>query len=106
MQILIDECLPKKLKKELDRFSVFTVQERGWAGKKNGELLQLAERDFDVFLTADQNIESQQNLKCFNITVVVLVAPQNKLEILLPLMGKLSNELQNIQPYEIVYIEP
>ena len=84
MQILIDECLPKKLKQELVGHSVFTVQEKGWSGMKNGELLSRAENEFDVWLTADQNIESQQNLNRFDIAVVVLVAPQNKLEVLLP----------------------
>ncbi len=106
MQILIDECLPKKLKQELVGHSVFTVQEKGWSGMKNGELLSRAENEFDVWLTADQNIESQQNLNRFDIAVVVLVAPQNKLEVLLPLMSQLHNTLKNIQPKQLLYIEP
>ena len=73
MHILIDECLPKKLKRELTGHTAFTVQERGWAGMKNGELLQRAEKEFNVWVTADQNIEYQQNLKQFDIAVVVLV---------------------------------
>jgi len=106
MQILIDECLPKKLKQELVEYSVFTVQEKGWACMKNGELLSKAENEFDVWLTADQNIESQQNLNRFDISVVVLVAPQNKLEVLLPLMPQLLNVLKNIQSKQLLYIEP
>ena len=105
MQILIDECLPKKLKQELVGHSVFTVQEKGWAGMKNGELLSKAENEFDVWLTADQNIESQQNLNRFDIAVVVLVASQNKLEVLLPLMPQLHNVLKNIQSKQLLYIE-
>lgn len=105
MQILIDECLPKKLKQELAGHSVFTVQEKGWSGMKNGELLSKAEIEFDVWLTADQNIESQQNLNRFDIAVVVLVAPQNKLEVLLPLMPQLHNVLKNIQSKQLIYIE-
>ncbi len=106
MQILIDECLPKKLKQEFVEYSVFTVQEKGWSGMKNGELLNEAENEFDVWLTADQNIESQQNLNRFDIAVVVLVAPQNKLEVLLPLMPLLHDVLKNIQPKQLIYIEP
>ena len=80
MRILLDECLPKKLKRELIGHNVFTVQEKGWSGVKNGELLYSAEKEFDVWVTADQNIEFQHNLSRFNIAVAVLVAPRNKLE--------------------------
>lgn len=52
MQILLDECLPKKLKAEFMDHTVFTVQEKGWAGMKNGELLRRAEKGFDVWVTA------------------------------------------------------
>ena len=104
MHILIDECLPKKLKRELTEHTAFTVQERGWAGMKNGELLQRAEKEFNVWVTADQNIEYQQNLKQFDIAVVVLVAPRNELESLLPLIPRLQKALRTIQPQQIVYI--
>ena len=105
MNILIDECLPKKLKKELVEHFVFTVQEKDWSGMKNGELLRRAVREFDVWVTADQNIEYQQNLNRFDIAVVVLVAQRNELEALLPLMPQLQKALQVIRPRQIVYIE-
>ncbi len=105
MRILIDECLPKKLKRELFEHTALTVQEKGWAGMKNGELLSRAEHEFEVWLTADQNIESQQNLRRFDIAVVVLIAPRNRLELLLPLMPQLHEVLRNIQSHQIVYIE-
>ena len=104
MHILIDECLPKKLKRELTEHTVFTVQERGWTGMKNGELLRRAESEFDVWVTADQNIEHQQNLKQFDIAIVVLVASRNELEAVLPLIPQLQRVLQVIQSHEIVYI--
>jgi predicted nuclease of predicted toxin-antitoxin system len=59
MKILLDECLPKKLKLEIEADVVLTVPEAGWASKKNGELLGLAAGNFDVFLTTDQNLEFQ-----------------------------------------------
>ena len=71
---------------------------------KNGELLRRAESEFDVWVTADQNIEHQQNLKQFDIAIVVLVASRNELEALLPLIPQLQRVLQVIQSHEIVYI--
>ncbi len=94
MHILIDECLPKKLKQELRGHTVFTVQEKGWSGIENGDLLHIAEKEFDVWLTADRNIEYQQNLIHFDIAVVVLVAYRNRLDALLPLIPQLREVLQ------------
>lgn len=63
MKVLLDECVPRKLRRELTEHAVLTVTERGWSGIKNGELLALAETEFEVFLTVDQNLKYQQNLK-------------------------------------------
>ncbi len=104
MRILIDECLPKKLKRELVDYIVLMVQEKGWSSMKNSELLRVAENEFDVLVTADQNIEYQQNLSLFNIAVVVLVAHNNRLETLQPLMSKLHEVLKTIQPHEVIHI--
>jgi len=63
MNLLLDECLPRKLKDDLPGHAVSTVLEMGWAGTKNGTLLRLAETAFEVFITADRNVEYQQNLR-------------------------------------------
>lgn len=105
MKVLLDECLPKKLNREVAAEFVQTVPEAGWAGKKNGELLRLAEVDFDVLLTNDQNIEHQQNLKKFNLAFVVLVAPTNDIADLIPLMPAANEVLKIIKSGEIEYIE-
>ena len=102
MQVLLDECLPRRLRRELPGHNVLTVQELGWSGKKNGELLQLASGKFDIFITADQNLRFQQNLSSINIGIVVLVAPSNRFRILRPLMPKVQAILQNIQPGDVV----
>jgi len=60
----------------------------GWASKRNGDLLRVAEHEFDVFLTVDQRLNDQQNLSAFNIAVIVLVAPKNTFAELRPLMPK------------------
>jgi hypothetical protein len=74
MRLLLDESLPRGLKRHLSSHKVTTVPEQGWAGKSNGELLRLAEEEFDAFLTADQNVEYQQNLGSYRLDVVVLAA--------------------------------
>jgi hypothetical protein len=64
MKLLLDECLPRKLKNHLPEHECSTVPEQGWAGKKNGELLLLAEKSgFEIFLTLDRGVEYEQNLK-------------------------------------------
>ena len=105
MRILIDECLPKKLKLELPEHFVQTVPEAGWAGKQNGDLLSLAEIEFDVLLTNDQNMEHQQNLEQFDLAFVVLVAPTNDINELRPLMPAVNASLRDIKPGELRYIK-
>lgn len=60
----------------------------GWAGVKNGQLLVLAEAEFDVFITVDRNLSFQQNLSQFDIVVIILQAPSNRLADLQPLAPK------------------
>ena len=104
MKVLIDECLPKKLKRDVEVDFVQTVPEVGWASKKNSELLRLAEALFDVLLTNDQNMEHQQNLKNFNLAFIVLVAPTNDIADLQPLMPAANEFLKTIKAGEIEYI--
>jgi len=71
MKVLLDECLPRRLKRELSPHQVFTVPEMGWAGVKNGALLRLIQTAaFDVFVTIDGNLEYQQNLKQAHLAII------------------------------------
>ena len=88
MKILIDENLPRYLKKVLAGYDVKTTQEIGWGGIKNGELLKLAEPVFDLFLTADKNIRYQQNLKGRKLSIIVF--PSNKLSVVKTLETELK----------------
>jgi hypothetical protein len=106
MNVLLDECLPRKLKYDLPGHSVSTVPEMGWAGTKNGALLRLAETAFEVFITVDQNVEYQQNLRSTVLGIVVLVASTNRLEALRPLMPKVVMMLSTIQPGDLIHITP
>ena len=104
MKVLLDECVPRKLRRELAGHEVITVTERGWSGIKNGELLELAEAEFEIFLTVDQNLKYQQNLKAFNVGVILLVARNNRLKTLLPLMPEAREALENIKTGDFVRV--
>ena len=98
MRVLLDECLPRKLKSDLPGHEARTVPEMGWASKENGELLELAAGQFDVFLTVDRNLTYQQAIGRFNIAVLVLVAQGNRLSDLRPLMLQVMEALPGIRP--------
>jgi len=72
MRVLLDECVPPALGKELPGHEIKTVAEAGWAGVKNGELLQLAAKQFDLLLTIDRNLEYQQNFAGLALAVIVV----------------------------------
>lgn len=69
MRILLDESAPRGLRQLLGRHDVRTVQDQGWQGNENGDLLALASEDFDVFITPDQNLPHQQAISDFDIAV-------------------------------------
>lgn len=76
----------------------------GWTGKRNGELLDLAASNFDALLTADQNLEHQENLGSLPIAVIVLAAPTNRIESLRPLIPTLLQALQTLTPRHLVHV--
>jgi predicted nuclease of predicted toxin-antitoxin system len=106
MKILIDECAPRALKKHLlnHGHECLTVQEAGWSGKQNGELLSLAEAAFDVLLTVDTNLRYQQNLAGCRIGIVVLQSSSNRLEDLRQHFPACVLALEKIKPGEIVLV--
>jgi hypothetical protein len=107
MRVLLDECVPRKLKRELPGHDVWTVQDKGWKGKKNGELLalMLAER-FEVLLTLDKGLKHQQNIQAAGVAVVLLTANKNKVRDLLPLMPAVNSALGSIKPGDFVKVAP
>lgn len=106
MRILLDECVPRPLRRELPDHEVRTVVEMGWAGKRNGELLRLLTAEqFAVFLTTDQNLRYQQNFRGLRVAVVVLVAPTNRLADLVPLIPTVRTVLRTIQPGAFIEVD-
>jgi predicted nuclease of predicted toxin-antitoxin system len=97
MRILLDESLPISLKQEFRGHKVTTVVAQGWSGKKNGELLKLTEAQFDVFITADQNLQYQVNLMRAKISIIILAAKTNRLDDLKPLAAKALSKLENLK---------
>lgn len=99
MKILLDECVPNPLKRLLADYDVATMRQMSWNGLKNGELLKrLVEAQFDVLLTVDQNIEYQQNIAELPLAVVIMVASNNRLEALEPLIPQVIRALETIHP--------
>lgn len=106
MNILLDECLPRKLKLLLREHACRTVQEAGYAGKTNGELLEIAETaGFDTFLTLDRGIVYQQNLADRKISLIVLRAKSSRFVDIKPLVPVLLDLLSRIRPGTIETIE-
>ena len=104
MRLLLDECVPKRLKRELPGHDARTVQDLGWAGITNGALLRLANGQFDALLTVDQGIEYQQNLSGLSISVVVMMAPSNDVDDLRPLLPGVQEALAKLKPGEIIRV--
>jgi hypothetical protein len=96
--VLLDECTPRKLRRDLSDHTVRTVTEMGWGGTKNGALLRRAAEEFDVLLTVDANIEYQQNTDELPIALIVLIAFSNDVDVLRPLMPKVRELLPNVEP--------
>jgi hypothetical protein len=106
MRVLLDECVTRYLKRDLTGNEVFTVEEAGFKGLKNGRLLQAAAvGQYDVLITVDQNFQYQQNLKTLTIAVVVLSAKRSTYPLLRPLMPRVIVVLGKIKAGEIVIIK-
>lgn len=79
MKIILDECVDRRLAREFAGYDITTVPKMGWAGIKNGQLLAQVSAAFDVFITVDRNLPLEQNLPHFDVAVIVLQAPSNRL---------------------------
>jgi hypothetical protein len=104
MRVLLDECVTRYLKRDFTGHEVFTVEEAGFKGLKNGRLLQVMSGHFDVLVTVDQNLQYQQNLTAYAVVIIVLRARRSTYPMLKPLMPELLERLENVNPGEVVVI--
>ncbi|MDD1413400.1 hypothetical protein MEN41_01655 [Dolichospermum sp. ST_con] len=104
MKLILDKCIDRKLAKEFIGYEITTVPKMGWAGTKNGQLLALIEKEFDVFITVDRNLSFQQNLSQFNIAVVVLQARSTRLMDLKLLVAKILDILSTVVKGQAVVV--
>jgi hypothetical protein len=106
MRVLLDECLPTALRHDFLDHDVRTVRYMGWSGLTNGELLeQMKSHEFEVFVTIDQNVQFQQNLPSHGIAAIIIAAPSNRYEVILPLVPRIQSALDRVRPGELVFIE-
>ncbi len=106
MKILLDENLPQRLKFQLKEYETFTVREMRWDAFKNGVLLKMMiQEKFDIFITADQNLEYQQNLKSLSVAIIVLIIPTLRYEDIELLLPKLVELIPKAEKSKIFHIE-
>lgn len=105
MRILLDESIPQKLRNDFgEEHEVWTVRDKGWLGKKNGELLKLvSEASFEIFVTVDRNLRHQQNLQASSIIIIVLCGSDNR-ETLKPLIPKIFQMLKSTERQTIIQV--
>ena len=106
MKILLDESLPRKLRIDFGpEHEVWTVRDKGWLSKKNGELLKLmTEKSFELFVTVDRNLPYQQNLQRLELIIIVLCAKDNRRETLRLLIPKVFDRHEEGNHHNVIEI--
>ena len=105
MRVLLDENMDRRLKRAFDSdFAMMTVTERGWSGKRNGELLRLAEAEFDALVTMDKSIEYQQNLNRIKLGIIIVSARSNRRQDVAPAMPEINKILRTMQAGVVIHV--
>ena len=106
MRVLLDECVTRYLRRDLPGHEVFTVEEAGFKGLKNGRLLQAAAAgQYDVLITVGKNLPHQQNPATLPLPVVVLSAQRSTYPMLKPLMPRTLEALEKLEAGQVVIIK-
>ena len=105
IRVLLDECIPVEVVAELPNHHVRTIRGMRWRGRKNGELLQLAAANFNVFVTIDQGLVFQQQIAKLKLGVVTLDALSNDMKELQPLMPALRHAVMKVKPGQVIRLE-
>ena len=106
MKILLDECVTKHLKPFLAEHEVFTVREMDWSGIKNGKLLMLCvENQFEILITIDKNLQYQQNIDKYTLTIVILNSSTSKVEDLKEFIPSLLITINNFDKHKAYILD-
>ena len=106
MKVLLDECVPHGLRPKLVGYDVFTVTYLGWGGIRNGRLLALAAKNaFELLITVDASIPSQQNLATLPLAVVVIHAPKNDTRTIEPVVPELLRIISTLTPRTVTHLK-
>jgi predicted nuclease of predicted toxin-antitoxin system len=104
VRILLDECVPARLKKAFPGHSVQTVTEVGWRTAEDQSLLAFAQTRFDVFVTVDRKLEKQNDLSKFNMGFIIMRVPNNRVDAFDPILADLSDAVEKIVAGTVVYV--
>ena len=104
-RVLLDENVPRKLRRELPECEVRTVQEEGWGSFKNGQLLGRAQANFDVLLSGDANLRHQQNPKRFDIGIVAIETVSLRLHDIMRAIDEIRTAVARVLPGELIVVE-
>jgi len=104
VKVFVDECVDWRFARNIVGHDVKTAHQMGWSTIENGELLALAAKEFDVFVTVDRNLSFQQHLPAFTIAVVVLRAASNRLADLQPLVPELLASIPEAKRGAVTYV--
>lgn len=104
MRLLLDECMPRRLRREFPGHNVFTVDEAGFKGLQNGDLLRAASGEFDALITVDRKLAREHDLARFKIAVLVLISRSNRYEDLKPLVPLVLENLVSINFGEVIEV--
>ena len=104
MRVLLDECVPRRLRNDLLGHDIVTVVEMGWSGVKNGELLALAAEHFECFLTVDANIEKQQHVPAIPVAILLVRVLSNDPVTLAALAPAILEALAKLQPRQFITV--
>ncbi len=105
MKLLLDECVTRHLERDLAGHEVHTVEEAGFKGLENGDLLKAASAVYEVLITVDRNIPSQQNIAGLNIAILILAAKRNSYVRLKPLIPRALSALETMKVGDVIRIE-
>jgi predicted nuclease of predicted toxin-antitoxin system len=105
MRILIDECVNPRVKQAFKSHDAKTVIEMDWRGIGNGKLLALAEeKQFQVFVTVDQNLEYQQNMAARKLGFVVVHVPDNNIKYYEPIFARMCEVAEAVKPGHLIHV--